>query len=210
MLLQAKKLYRAPASSPYKLDNTFSAFNADQLKTLVNLDRRHAAHRYDYPDNLYPWVDCGFSHYLFYCPSIDGYEEGMAERLHYYMVRNGLRSRPSHDYEWSHREEYYADPERHIPGLLVSDIRWLADGVMKSASTRPSAQSAFERMWADVNPLSWFIVYRLLLGCAGSSDNAALAIVRGNETEVNQDNPVLPRYVLTLRIDVGRTASATQ
>jgi len=43
----------------------------------------------------------------------------------------------------------------------------------------------------------------MLMGDAGTSNPRSLSIVRGNENDQNQENPILPKYVMTLRVEAG-------
>jgi hypothetical protein len=75
--------------------------------------------------------------------------------------------------------------------------------VLKPRKDKPTAQQAFQHFWDDVYSLSWYMVYRMLMGDGGSSESRSISIVKGNEKEQNTDNPILPKYVMTLRVDAG-------
>jgi hypothetical protein len=56
----------------------------------------------------------------------------------------------------------------------------------------------------ETDPFSWFWVYGMLMGRSGSSDRQALSLVMGNaDVAIQTDFPILPRYVMTIRIEVG-------
>lgn len=209
-LLQAKRLYRSNSQGQYTLDDRFGAFETAQLLKLDRLSRQHAPNSAE--DHLLRRHGLSYSnmcYYLFYCPSCGDYIPASREEIQHHLV--GLAD--IYDFaEGLHRHEYVNNPQRHVPGLLVSDLGWLLyaytdDGPTGTRQARPnskppSARDAFGRMWDEVRPLSWFMVYHLLMGCAGVQTPGALAVVRG-DSQVAADAPVLPRYVVTLLLEVG-------
>jgi len=206
-LFQAKKLYRSSPDQLYSLHDKFKEFDADQLLRFLKLQtddemREMHHHKSDLHSSL--------CHYLLYCPRIDGYDEQAREEVHHFII-------PSSDIfdfaEGWHRYELANDPARHVPGLLASGLDWLSsdylernqDGhvTVKPRKDKPTARQAFQQFWEDVYPFSWFLVYKMLMGDGGTSDSHSLSIVRGNEKEQNVDNPVLPKYIMTLRVEAG-------
>lgn len=206
-LFQAKKLYRARADHPYTLHDSFKEFDPDQLLRLLKVfpnDEMNELphHKGDHCDN--------FCHYLFYCPRLDGYDEQSRQDIQHLIIP----SSDIFDYaEGWHRYDLANDPNRHAPGLLASRLGWLVNEyidiqqdrqfVTKPRKDKPTAQQAFQHYWDDVYSLSWYIVYKMLMGDGGCSDSISMSIVRGNEKEQNTDNPILPNYVMTLRVEAG-------
>ena len=107
--------------------------------------------------------------------------------------------------------ETASDPTRHFPAVLTSRIGWLVDknfeerdGKLKDRHSHESllTRHVYERLWDDVMPLSWFLVYRMLLGNSGSCGLNALRLVRGQLGD-SDEVTVVPRYVITLAVEVG-------
>ncbi len=206
-LFQAKKLYRAHQDKSFTLRDTFEEFDADQLMRLLKvipIDEMHELHHpmADHHDHL--------CYYLFYCPRLDGYDEQSRQDIQHLIIP----SSDIFDYaEGWHRYDLANDPHRHVPGLLASDLSWLVHEyldterngqfVKKPRKSKPTVQQVFQQYWNDVYSLSWFIVYKMLMGADGCSDSIAMSIVRGNEKGQNTDNPILPKYVMTIRVDAG-------
>jgi len=147
-LFQAKKLYRSEQTTPYSLHDSFKEFDAEQLLRLAELQNEddemaEKRHRHKFHSSL--------SHYLFYCPRLDGYDERSREEIHYFFI-------PSSDIfdfaEGWHKYELANSPDRHVPGILASAIDWLVnehlerheDGhyTVKSRKDKPTARQAFQ------------------------------------------------------------------
>ena len=205
VLFQAKKLYRSGPDQPYSLRDSFKEFDVDQLLRLVKLqndnDGKEMRHHGDH---------FLLSHYLFYCPRVDAYDEQSREEVHHLIIP----SSDIFDYaEGWHKYELANEPVRHVPGMLASGLNWLTDDYLerkqdgeysvKSRKDKPTARQAFERYWEEVYSFSWFLVYRMLMGDAGASDPRSMSIVKGNEKNQDSDNPILPKYVMTLKVEAG-------
>ncbi len=112
-----------------------------------------------------------------------------------------------------HYNDFFSDPQRHVPGLLTSSVPSLFQKRFKrtrggkilriKGAKLPSAHEVISAMWEDTEPLSWFLVYEMLIGRHGASSPQALSLVRGEVTDANLSSPILPRYVLTLHVEVG-------
>jgi hypothetical protein len=214
-LFQAKRLYAANIHQPYNLEDKFNEFDTEQLMQLIRVAETNSM-RSDYPHQIIPWRWYhNICYYLFYCPRPEGYEERSLEQLWNYIIppfRDHWFSHHLHDgedfLEVMHIYELVSDHERHIPGLLASKIEWLGEKYLAIENSevrirpkipKPSIREAFEHLWTQVFPFSWFIIYRMLLGHEGSSEPAVIRLVRGQNT----NSPILPRYVLTVRAEVG-------
>jgi hypothetical protein len=185
-LLQAKRLYAKKGAENYDLSDQFREFDFDQLARLTQVQRS--------------FENCIVCYYLFYCPRPAAYQDRSLSEIHRYLACGG----DLYDYAMGwHLYEYSSDPERHVPGLLVSRLEWFDDLPIARLNKRlPTARDAFQRHWGSVCPLSWFIVYGMLLGGSGCASDAAVRLVRG-QAEV-ADPPVLPRYVITIEVEVGQ------
>lgn len=157
-----------------------------QLLRIVNLSEKHSRLLY----------------YLFYCPRQEVYDERTRRKLRYFTLPNPhwrhfhpMHMMEDNDFllEWSHIVEYASDPNRHFPGLIASRIHWLL--------SPPTVSDVYEKMWDDTHALSWFIVYRMLAGHEGSSQDDAISIARGDGR--SQELGIAPRYTLEPRIRVG-------
>jgi len=73
--------------------------------------------------------------------------------------------------------------------------------IPKKKPSAPTVREVYERMWRDINALSWFLVYKMLMGRDGSTDDEAMGIARGGGMAA--DLGIAPRYTLELRISVG-------
>jgi len=198
-LFQAKRLFPSPrrGESTYSLDGRFESFDFEQLLRLVVLEGD--AHHHG-----------GFCHYLFYCPRPEAYDELSREEVHRYLVPSG----DIFDYArgW-HLYDLASDPERHVPGLIAAGMHWLEDKYIEwpdqggpricEKRETPSARDVFQEMWGQAHPLSWFLVYGMLLGHRGSSSSQDLALVRGEMPNQDTEIPVLPKYVVTVRVESG-------
>jgi len=207
VLFQAKRLFPSPrrGESTYSLDGRFESFDFEQLLRLAVLERdTHHRRERRHPQNG------GLCHYLFYCPRPEAYDEPSREEVHRYLVPSG----DIFDYArgW-HLYELASDPARHIPGLIATDVHWLEgkylewpdQGGPRICEKRGtlSARDVFQEMWGHAHPLSWFLVYGMLLGNRGSSSSQDLALVRGEMPNQDAETPVLPRYVVTVRVESG-------
>jgi hypothetical protein len=192
-LLQAKKLYHRHLfrSGQYTLNDAFKAFNTDQLKTLSALQ------------DTFSDTEDGFGCYLFYLPRPDGYENIDREAVYHYLVPtdyHGVSAQGRHLYE------YASDPDRYVPGLIASQLDWLKReylGNSKPKSPNPTARQVFEQSWQETFPFSWYIVYRILMGNAGSSKPSAIDFVRGQSNDLDFSDFSFPRYTLTVSVSVG-------
>lgn len=207
VLFQAKKLFPSPrrGESAYSLDGRFESFDFKQLLRLVVLGR-DARRR----EETHPLRDESLCHYLFYCPRPEAYDELSREEVHRYLVPSG----DIFDYAkgW-HLYELASDPDRHVPGLIAADVRWLEgkyvewpdQGGPRIQKKRgiPSARDVFQAMWGHAQPLSWFLVYGMLLGHRGSTASHDLALVRGEMPDQDSETPILPKYVVTVRVESG-------
>jgi hypothetical protein len=205
-LFQAKKLYRSQPDQAFSLHDPFKEFDANQLLRLAKLENDDETREMHLKRSLHS----SLSHYLLYCPRLDGYDEQSREEVHHLII-------PSSDIfdfaEGWHKYELANDPARHIPGMLATGLGWLAseylerheDGnyTVKARKEKPTARQAFEQFWQDVYPFSWFLVYEMLMGNAGKSDSRSLSIVRGSEKNQALDNAILPKYVMTLQVEAG-------
>jgi hypothetical protein len=212
-IFQAKRLHRSRRSSDYTLYDAFKAFNAKQLLGLVELEDGHFVEKDDFD-----WRYDEFCFYLLFCPRPQAYDRQSQEDLCTYAIPT------FHEYYFRHPEipfhqlaegyhalETASDPTRHFPALLTSCIGWLRDEYLTKDGERYResprhdrllARSVYEHLWDDVTPFSWFLVYRMLLGHTGSSGRNALRIARG-ESDNQQEFGIVPRYVMTLGIQVG-------
>lgn len=208
VLFQAKRLFASArrGSTPYSLDDRFESFEFDQLVRIATLDRNKG--RGEMPHDM-P-LDGGVFHYLFYCPRPEAFNERSREEIHRYLIPSGN----IFDYAMGwHLYEIASDPDRHSPGLIATSVRWLAERYLewpehsgprvREKKRKPSARDVFEQMWNEAHPLSWFLVYGMLLDRRGSSTPADLALVRGETVAENVDTLVLPRYVVTVRVEAG-------
>jgi hypothetical protein len=207
-LFQAKRVYSSHRnySKTYSENDRFEGFDVAQLLRIVGLTQRHS--------NLL--------YYLFYCPRPEVLDEQSRRVLKYLTLPTRPEGpRPHHWIDefglawWSHLEEYASDTNRHFPGLIASTTYWLRDQyleheqsakddsrwVPKPKQAAPSVRDVYDRLWKQTHALSWFVVYRLLMGYEGTSDDEAISLARGDVTA--QDLGVAPRYTLELRITVG-------
>jgi len=214
-LFQAKRLFCASRNHglSYSEDDRFESFDLKQLLRIVSLSEKHSRLLY----------------YLFYCPRPEAYDEQTRRKLRYFTLPNShwRHFHPMHMMEefgflpwWSHVQEYASDPNRHFPGLIASSIYWLqnqylekdqsstskSDGrwTVKPKHSPPTVRDVYERMWDDTHAFSWFIVYRMLTGHEGSSQDDAIGIARGDG--MSQELGIAPRYTMELRITVGGEA----
>lgn len=202
-LFQAKRLYSGRPGQPYSLDDSFREFDVDQLERLVALEEETPLGPDDGPrrgrhPGQQPWC-----HYLFYCPASESYDKNSRERVRRLCLPND----DIFDYAkgW-HLYEYASSPSRPIPGLVVSQPSWLINETRsgKGKQFRPKAREVFERFWGESQPFSWFLVYDMLRGRAGTSADSALRVVRGQAPTDTEQAPLLPRYVLTVRVQFGQ------
>ncbi|MGE3673606.1 MAG: hypothetical protein AB7K71_28285 [Polyangiaceae bacterium] len=207
-LFQAKRLFPSQrrGESAYSLADRFESFETEQLVRIAILDR-DAGH----PEmHRHRMGHGGLCHYLFYCPRPEAYDERSREEIHRYLVPSGN----IFDYAMGwHLYELASDPERHTPGLIATGIHWLGNTYLEWSDQRvpsirdkkgkPSARDVFQQMWQEAFPLSWFLVYGMLLDHRGSSSPDHLALVRGQTTAQDTDTPLLPRYVVTVRVEAG-------
>jgi hypothetical protein len=201
-LFQAKRLYAQRAA--YTLEDQFREFDAEQLARLVALEADESLSEGD-ERHFHP--DHDWCYYLFYCPSASGYDDRSRELVRRLILPNDNIF--DHSKGW-HLYEYASSPTRQIPGLVVSRLAWLTSifaesgpGARKRTGMKPTARQVFEQFWDGAQPLSWFMVYDLLSGRAGTGADAALHIIRGQAPP--RDAPVpLPRYVLTVRVQAGQ------
>lgn len=208
VLLQAKRLFPSArrGESAYSLADRFESFESDQLVRIAILERDagpgEMRHRRIGPGRL--------CHYLFYCPRSEAYDERSREEIHRYLVPSGN----IFDYAMGwHRYELASDPDRHTPGLVATAVHWLEQTYLewpehgapriRDKKEKPSARDVFEQMWREAHPLSWFLVYGMLLDHSGSSSPAHLALVRGQTATQDTDTAILPRYVVTVRVEAG-------
>jgi hypothetical protein len=223
-MFQAKKLYGTKGHQRYSLSDCFDELDPDQLHRMVDVASDGSLNK----DPIYPEHSNGdVFHYLFYCPRVEAYDEPSQEEVWHHVIPSGhrlFRYWRHHPMEWfeegplflaeaQHLHEYASDPARHFPGMIVSEIDWLKHEYLgnddKSQShhkrkPRTAARDVYQRLWHQTDPLSWFLVYGMLMGRRGSSGKRALELVRGNaEAAAQTDLPVLPRYVMTVRVEVG-------
>lgn len=211
-LFQAKRLFCAQGNHgpSYSEEDRFESFDTKQLLRIVNLSEKHSSLIY----------------YLFYCPRPEAYDEQTRRKLRYFTLPNShwRNFHPMHMMEefgflpwWSHIEEYSSDPQRHFPGLIASRVQWLQNQYLEreqSASSKndrswtvkpkhpaPTVREVYERMWDDTHAFSWFIVYRMLTGHEGSTQDDAISIARGEG--ISHELGIAPRYTMELRITVG-------
>jgi hypothetical protein len=209
-LFQAKRIFASSRhSQTYSDRDIFKSLEVDQLRRIIDLDRRHSH----------------FIYYLFYGPRAEAYDEQSRKALRYLTLPTG-RWRDHHSLHWieengflhlwTHVYEYASDPNRYFPGLLASRPSWLehryfehqtSDGeknshlVPKAKQNAPTVREVYERMWQDTYALSWFLVYRMMMGYEGSSDDEAMRIASGGA--IGPELGIAPRYTLELRISVG-------
>jgi hypothetical protein len=221
-LFQAKKLYGNRQHQRYSLTDCFDELDTDQLRRLVNMaEDANLRNEPLHPDH----TNGDLFHYLFYCPRIEAYDDPSQEEIWHHVIPSGNRlfrywkhhpiwfeEGPLYLAEAQHLYEYSSDPSRHFPAMIVSDIDWikhqhLNDGDKPiSTKHRPKTTSrdVYQRLWNQTDPLSWFLVYGMMMGRRGSSDRRALGLVMGNADAAAQvESPILPRYVMTVRVDVG-------
>lgn len=207
-LFQAKRLFRSKRHglSSYSLADRFESFEPEQLVRLAALGAEREPHETH---------DCrmrhgGLCHFLFYCPRPEAYDERSREEIHRSLVPSGN----IFDFAMGwHLYELASDPNRHIPGLVVTDIKWLGKAYLewpdengprvRDKKGKLSAREVFQQMWQAAYPMSWFLVYGMLLDHRGSSSPADIALVRGETTTQDTDTPILPRYVVTVRVEAG-------
>jgi len=207
VLFQAKRIVPSSRHSSYSERDAFKRLETDQLRQIIDLEGRHSR----------------FIYYLFYGPRAEAYDEQSRRTLRYLTLptthwRHLHRFHSPEGYEflpwWSHLEEYASDPKRHFPGLLASRPGWLEQRyferqatdngksnrlVLRPKQSAPTVRDVYERMWEDTHALSWFLVYRMLMGYEGASDDEAIGIAQGKRLELG----VAPRYTMELRISVG-------
>lgn len=207
VLFQAKRLFTSawPREFSYSLESKFESFDFEQLLRLAVLNRDGR-----YRDERHHPRNGSFCHYLFYCPRPEAYDELSREEVHRYLVPAG----DIFDYArgW-HLYDLASDPDRHVPGLVAADVRWFEGKYVewrdqggpriREKPKPPSARDVFQGMWDHTHPLSWFLVYGMLLGHWGSSSSQALALVRGEVADQDTETPILPRYVVTVRVEHG-------
>ncbi len=80
-------------------------------------------------------------------------------------------------------------------------LRTILRPVLRPKQSAPTVRDVYERMWEDTHALSWFLVYRMLMGYEGSSDDEAMGIAQGEGLALELG--VAPRYTMELRISVG-------
>ena len=203
-LFQAKRLYPRSLGQPFTLEDTFKEFDLDQLQRLTAL--QGTAHR-EGPRDM-PGSAEGWCFYLFYCPRAESYDDNSRERAR----RLALPNDNIFDYSMGwHLYEFASNPERQIPGLVVSQLSWLAELARTEPSVSrqprstklPTAAAVFQRLWGETHPFSWFLVYHLLTRRAGTTSDSALSIIRGHPDQ-SAEAPTLPRYVLTVRVQLGQ------
>jgi len=221
VLFQAKRLHRSGNRADFSLHDAFGAFDQQQLKQLSDLIRGPLMK----DGQLGCDWDGTFCYYLFYCPRLEAYDPQSREDLAYYTTPGGgwLDG-------WNRMEmqfhalaeaqlllEVSSDPTRHFPAMLASPLDWLVqmyfvnrDNILQSSGNHEKvlARHVYERLWTGyhreaVIPFSWFLVYHMLLGRSGSCSPNALRIARGLIRD-DEDVPVRPRYVITLRSQAGR------
>ncbi len=207
VLFQAKRLFPSTrrGESPYSLDGRFESFDFEQLLRLAVLERdARYQEEHHHPRNG------SLCHYLFYCPRPEAYDDPSREEIHRYLVPSG----DIFDYAkgW-HLYELASDPDRHVPGLVAADVHWLEGKYVEwpdqggpricERPETPSARDVFQEMWGHAHPLSWFLVYGMLLDHRGSSSSQDLAVVRGEMPNQDSETPILPRYVVTVRVELG-------
>jgi len=210
VLFQAKRIFPSSRhSQSYSERDVFKSLEIDQLSRIIDLEGRYNR----------------FIYYLFYGPRAEAYDEQSRKALRYLTLPTAhwRHHHPFHMMEeygflpwWSHVEEYSSDPERHFPGLLASRPGWLEqryfdrqktdDGkssrlVPKPKQSAPTVRDVYERMWEDTHALSWFLVYRMLMGHEGSSNDEAMRIAQGDG--LGPELGIAPRYTMELRISVG-------
>jgi hypothetical protein len=212
-LFQAKRLHRSRHGAAFSLYDAFKEFKVGQLHGLVELQDGHFIDK-----ERYDWRYDQLCFYLFFCPRPQGYDQQSQEDLRVYAIPT-FHEHYFHHPECSfpelaeahHALQTASDPTRHFPALLASHVGWLweeyleRDGETYREKTKHGpllARHVYERLWDDVAPLSWFLVYRMLLGRTGSCGENALRIARG-EFDEGHELRVLPRYVVTLGIQVG-------
>ncbi len=209
-LFQAKRIFASARDArSYSERDIFKSLEIDQLQRIIELGAQHSR----------------FIYYLFYGPRAEAYDEQSRKVLKYLTLPMSVWQK-RHPFHWieeygflscsGHLDEYASDPKRHFPGLLVSWPNWLeeryfdrrrsADGtgsrlVRKPKQTPPTAREVYERMWNDTHALSWFLVYRMLMGYEGSSDNEAMKIASGGG--IGRELGIAPRYTMELTISVG-------
>jgi hypothetical protein len=74
--------------------------------------------------------------------------------------------------------------------------------VPKPKQSAPTVRDVYERMWEDTHALSWFLVYRMLMGYEGSSDDEAMKIAQGGG--LGLELGVAPRYTMELALALAR------
>jgi len=211
VLFQAKRLYSSPRTEPqYSESDTFESIDRGQLLRIADLADKHSSLLY----------------FLFYCPRLDAYDQSARRTLRHLTIPTSKWRdyHPMHWLEeygflpwWTHIMEYAADPGRHFPGLLASQIHWLRDRyfdnrtegkirrrVERDKVPHPSVREVYERLWGDIHALSWFLVYRVLMGYEGSSSDEAIGLARGDG--MSQEIGIAPRYTMELRVSVGGEA----
>jgi hypothetical protein len=210
VLFQAKRLYRAyrDHSQTYSENDRFEGFDTKQLLRIIELTERHSSLLY----------------YLFYCPRPEVYDDQSRRVLRYLTLPNSHwhSIHPFHWIEeygflpwWLHVQDYASDPNRHFPGLIASTTYWLREQylerdqsqkdnskwVVKAKQAAPSIRDVYNRMWNETQALSWFIVYRMLMGSEGASGDEAIGLAQGDG--MSQELGVAPRFTLELRITLG-------
>ncbi|MFN8523211.1 MAG: hypothetical protein U0821_08920 [Chloroflexota bacterium] len=210
-LFQAKRLFpsKRTGETTFSLLDRFESFDPQQLFRLTTLGLHSSEWRMQHELARLRGGKRRVGHYLFYCPRPEAYSDASREEVHRYLISSeGLFNNAMR----LHRYELSSDPERHVPGLIATGLDWLvvayldsSHGVLsvREANNKPTARDVFQRMWEEAYPLSWFLVYGMLFGNCGSSEPDDLARVRGQIDAADTDAPILPRYVITLAVDVG-------
>lgn len=208
VLFQAKRLFPSSRHGElaYTLGGRFESFDFEQLLRLSKLEggSRHERKRMSH------MRQGSLCHYLFYCPRPEAYDESSREEVHRYLVPSG----DIFDYAkgW-HLYEVASDPDRHVPGLVATELHWAESRylefpdpggpILRPKPDTPCARDVFQSMWHHSHPLSWFLVYGMLLGDRGTSSPDDLALVRGEAQKQDAETPILPRYVVTVRVESG-------
>ena len=200
-LLQAKRLYSK--GTAYTVEDEFREFDVDQFARLQQLAMGARPGSAEGPLHHSGRSWC---YYLMYCPTAAAYDDRSREIVRRLVLPNDN----IFDYSkgW-HLHEYASSPSRQIPGLVIADLGILSQ-VDNAPSTRgrgatrkPKARHIFDHFWNGAQPLSWFLVYDLMSGAAGTEEPSQLQIVRG-QAPSREEPPALPRYVLTIRVQAGQ------
>lgn len=204
-LFQAKRLYPRVLGEQFRLGDSFREFDRAQLERLSQLEASGPEH-----DGPLSHRGDGWCYYLFYSPRPETFEDMSRERIRRLVLPNDNIF--DHAMGW-HLYEYASSPTRFIPGLVVSNLWWLREleSAERSTSSRrlskpnhvPTAADVFERLWGETHPFSWFLVYQMFRRQAGTSSEPALRRIRGQADGDDAELPLLPRYILTVRVQLG-------